>query len=70
MNSQLIESELHFLTQLKELATQHLFEASIRSALFPKDFDIVKATTTLERIINAEIDYLQKEPDDYLDIYG
>ena len=69
MNSHLIENELRFLTQLKELATQHLFEASIRSALFPKDFDIAKATTTLERIIDAEIDFLQRESDDYLEIY-
>jgi len=36
----------------------------------PEGFDIAKALLVLDRVIDSEIDFLEREPEDYLDIYG
>lgn len=70
MNKKILEQEMHFLLQLKVLATHVLLESSLKDPKFPKGFDIAKAIKTLERAIESEIDFLEREPDDYLEIYG
>ena len=69
MENELIEKERRFLITLRDLSSQCLFEASLKPNNFPKSFDIAKAMSTLNRILDDEIDYLDENPEDYLDIY-
>lgn len=69
MENKKIELERNFLITLKNLSMQCLLENSLKSNNFPPDFDVVKAMSALERIIDDEIDYLDNNPEDYLEIY-
>lgn len=70
MSNQLINEEFKFLASLKELATQSLLHASLHSSSFPKGFDVIKGIEVLNRSLDSEMEFLNEEPDDYLDIYG
>ena len=69
MTDEQFEAEYDFLEQLKELSVQCLLEASLKSGNFPVGFDLVKGMATLKTAIDGEIDYLEREPDDYLGLY-
>lgn len=69
MSDKIVEEEFDFLITLRELATQYLLEASINSSSFPKGFDVIKGIDVLNRSIDSEIDFLQREPNDYLEIF-
>ncbi len=69
METKQLNEEIKFLETVKELSTKYLFEASIKSNDFPEGFDIAKALLVLDRVIDSEIDFLEREPEDYLDIY-
>ena len=70
MTEEMLKEEMRFLLLLKEVSTQCLLEASLKPNNFPKGFDIIKAISVLNRTIDADIEYLLEEPDDYLEIYG
>ncbi len=70
MSDKIEEEEENILVTLRELATQYVLEASLNSSSFPKGFDVIKAISVLKRTIDADIEYLLEEPDDYLEIYG
>ncbi len=69
MNNELVNDELQFLMQLKDIAAQTLLDASINSNKLPVGFDVIKGINVLNRAMNAEIEYLQEEPDNYFGIY-
>ncbi len=70
MKDDLINDEIYFLIFLNEITKDLLFKAVLQSNNLPKNFDGIKAIKTIERLINAEVDYLNENPDDYLDLYG
>lgn len=67
MNNQAKQDELAFLVKLKHLSAQSLLDSCISNSNFPKNFNIDKALITLNRMINAEIEFLQKNSKHYLD---
>lgn len=70
MKDKTIKQEFDFLITLKVLATQALLEYKMKDPAFPETFDIAKGLSVLERAIDGELDYLEQNPDDYLEIYG
>ena len=70
MNEKLINEELNFLEALKEISNQHMLESGLDTDVIPEGFDIAKAISVINRLINAETDYLLRNPEDYLEIYG
>lgn len=70
MNKDVIQEEMKFLFQLRTLSTQFLLDANLNSNNLPTDFDVVKGIQVLKRAMDAEIEYLQENPEEYLDIYG
>jgi hypothetical protein len=69
MNAKIIEDEFKFLVMLKEITTQSILNLSLKEKL-PEGFDAVKALSVLNRVMDAEIEYLYENPEDYLDIYN
>lgn len=69
MNNEQVNDELQFLLQLKEFATQILLETSINTNKLPAGFDVIKGIDTLNRVMNAEVEYLKAEPGSYFNIY-
>ena len=70
MTKEQINKELNFLETLKEITTQHLLESGLDTDVIPKDFDVAKAISVINRVIYAETDFLLRNPEEYLAIYG
>lgn len=70
MKNKQIEQEVRFMLQLKQLSMECLMHAFLNRKDFPRDFDLGKAIKTLDRMIDAEIEYMHENPEDYLDIYN
>ncbi len=70
MDKEILNSELKFLVQLREIALQALIDSKFQGNKLTEGFDIAKGIQVIERVMDAEIEYLFENPEDYYEIYN
>jgi len=67
---ELLEAEIKFIVTLHEQSKQALLNYYLINEPSKLSMDIGKSLEMIDRLFNAELEYLIENPDDYISIYG
>ena len=64
-----MDSEMDRLSRYKKISTESLENFSSQFPSQLPDYDLEIMVNIIERLFDAEIDYLERNPEDYFEIY-
>jgi hypothetical protein len=66
----LIEEEINYLISLQDKTKKSLLHYYLINEPTKLSIDIAKSLAIIDRMFDAEIEYINENPDDYISIYG
>jgi hypothetical protein len=66
----LIEEEINYLINLQDKTKKSLLNYYLINEPTKLSIDIAKSLAIIDRMFDAEIEYINENPDDYISIYG